>query len=107
MLFSTEGKSILMNRFRQKKPLENWQVELMPYYEFVFIYGVSLCENCADSVIFSSNHPQYSDGWWFDEARAMKSKGWVVPETLHAFCQSCAKEHNVSHNPKAYTLTEL
>jgi len=89
------------------KPLEEWQVELMPYFEFVYIHAFSICENCSASASFSSLHKKYSDDWWFDEARAMKAQAWVVPETLHTFCGACAKTLGVAHNPNAYSLSEL
>jgi len=89
------------------KPLEDWQIELMPYFEFVYIYTFSICENCSESVAFSSNHEKFTDKWWFDEARAMKAEGWVAPETLQVFCSACANGLGVRHNPNAYSLTEL
>ena len=89
------------------QPIQNWQVELMPFFEVAFIYGFAFCESCAINVSFNSTKPEFSDGWWFDEANAMKEQGWVVPEVQSAFCKKCAKEQNLKHNPKAYDLTSL
>ena len=89
------------------KPLLEWQVELMPYYETVFIYSCSICESCTAEVSFESDHTQYSEGWWFDEARAMKEQGWVVPRVLVTYCEACAREQNIKHDPDAYELRSL
>ncbi len=90
-----------------RQPPKDWQVELMPYFEVAFIYGFGICESCAADVSFNSPHPKFTDEWWFDEAKAMKDQGWVVPKVQSAYCAKCAKEKNVKHNPKAYDLTSL
>ena len=90
-----------------RKPIEDWQRELMPYFEMVFIYGSSFCEDCSNEVEFNSGHKKYSDGWWFDEAKAMKKAGWVIPQTKIAYCKECADAKNLKHNPNAYDLTSL
>lgn len=89
------------------EPLLDWQVELMPYYEAVFIYGFGICESCSVEVAFESKHPKFSDGWWFDEARAMKQHGWVVPKLQTVYCGTCSIEQGVKHNPNAYELKFL
>lgn len=89
------------------EPLLEWQVELMPYFETVFIYAFGFCESCSVEVSFESEHPKFSDGWWFDEASAMKKQGWVVPKMLTVFCGTCAKEKNIKHDPNAYELRSL
>jgi len=90
-----------------RSPIKEWQKELMPYFEVAFIYGFAFCEECTNDVEFSSEFKQFSDGWWFDEAKAMKKAGWVVPETQVAYCKSCAESKNIKHNPNAYDLTSL
>jgi len=50
-----------MKKNDRGKPLEDWQIELMPYFEFVYIYTFSICENCSESVAFSSNHEKFTD----------------------------------------------
>ena len=90
-----------------RKPIEEWQKELMPYFEMVFIYGFSFCEDCSNEVKFDSEHKQFSDGWWFDEAKAMKKAGWVIPQKQVAYCKACAISKNLKHDPSAYDLTEL
>ena len=89
------------------KPLEEWQIELMPYFEFVWIHSCSICEGCSESVEFESKYERFSDGYWFDEAKAMKKVGWVVPNTSEVYCKKCADVKRIKHNPKAYALTEL
>ena len=89
------------------EPLQDWQIELMPYFEVAFVYGFAFCESCTKSVSFKSEYSKFSDGWWFDEAKAMKKQGWVVPETQSAFCANCAKKQNIKHNPRAYDFSSL
>jgi len=87
-----------------KKPLLEWQIELMPYYETVFIYGFGICESCSGEALFESVHAKFSDGWWFDEARAMKDQGWVVPRVQVAYCATCASALKLEHDPNAYEI---
>jgi hypothetical protein len=66
--------------------------ELRPYFEVCFILGFGLCSLCGCEQPFSSDHPQFSDGWWLDEARAMHAAGWSVPKLQTALCAVCSRD---------------
>lgn len=68
--------------------------ELEPYFNVCFILGFGICSGCGREQPFTSNHPQFSDGWWLDEARAMRDAGWSVLEAEKAFCASCSEDPN-------------
>jgi hypothetical protein len=67
---------------------------LQPYFDVCFILGFGICSACGCEQPFTSNHAQFSDGWWLDEARAMHDAGWSVPEAGEAYCGSCSKHRN-------------
>jgi len=70
--------------------------DLLPFYDTCLIYGFGMCDGCGREQPFDSRHLKFSDGWWLDEARAMKAAGWVVPEPLQALCPECARRHAAS-----------
>jgi hypothetical protein len=65
---------------------------LRPYFEVCFIFGFGICDGCSREEPFVSHHPQFSDGWWLDEAKAMKDAGWVIPKEQVAYCPQCASQ---------------
>ncbi len=69
---------------------ENVPSELRPLFEVCFILGFGICQSCGREQPFTSSHPQFSDEWWVDEARAMYQAGWVVPREQEAYCPECA-----------------
>ena len=68
--------------------------DLQPYFDVCFILGFGICSGCGREQPFTSHHPQFSDGWWLDEARAMRDAGWSVLEAGEAFCASCSRHQN-------------
>ena len=73
--------------------------DLRPYYDGCFILGAGICDGCHRQQPFDSTHPEFSVGWWVDEARAMKEAGWVVPDPtdpLEVFCPECAARPGMS-----------
>jgi hypothetical protein len=73
--------------------------ELAPYFEVCFILFFGICSGCGREQEFTSTHPQFSDAYWLDEARAMYAAGWVVPEPQEAFCPECAARLQLSRPP--------
>jgi hypothetical protein len=65
---------------------------LRPYVDVCFILGFGICEGCGREEPFASQHPQFSHGWWLDEAEAMKKGGWIVSEPQVAYCPECASQ---------------
>lgn len=63
--------------------------ELRPFFDYCFILGFGICSGCGREQEFSSEHPQFSDGWWLDEAAAMHKAGWLVSGQLDAWCPEC------------------
>jgi len=76
--------------------------EMGPYYDYVFILCIPICEKCDVCPEFPSKYPQFSDEWYMDQAIGIKSAGWVIPELEKAFCKKCAEEEDVRHDPNAF-----
>ncbi len=74
-------------------------VELAPFYEVCFILGFGICEDCGREQEFTSTHPQYSDEYWLDEARAMYDAGWIIPHQQVAYCPECAARRQSANTP--------
>jgi len=87
--------------------LSTSQIELMPYFENVYLFCFAFCDECGENLDCTSKAKEYSDEYWMDYAKQMKDAGWVIKDIENSFCATCAESKNIKHNPKAYTLKSL
>jgi hypothetical protein len=68
-----------------------------PFYEVSFILcSLVFCSDCKCEVLFKSSHPQYSDGFYYDQAIAMQREGWkLLPVEYEVICAKCASKRDM------------
>jgi hypothetical protein len=65
--------------------------------DVVFVLcGLIFCEGCRCEVEYESQHPEYSDEAYRDQAAAMRTQGWVAGANWSAYCPTCASKCAVS-----------
>jgi hypothetical protein len=65
-----------------------------PYFDVTFILGACVCcERCGRDAAYASDHPEYSDENYYDQAVVMHRDGWLLlPDWPGVLCPSCATE---------------
>lgn len=63
-----------------------------PYFVVTFILGSCVCcEECNRDAAYTSEHPEYSDENYYDQAIVMHRDGWLLlAEDFRVLCPSCA-----------------
>jgi len=74
-----------------------------PFFEFTLINCFPLCDYCGAEQEFSSDATRYSDEWYLDMALAIQNAGWVIPRQQIAACPVCSAEHQLRHDPEAFS----
>ena len=77
--------------------------KVAPYYDVTLVLGALVfCGDCNQEIEYTSVHPEFTDGNYYDAAVAMEAASWtVVVESFDAYCPACTARRRSSANVMA------